>query len=337
MKAFADSHLHIHHIEPEAMDSYLDDLSTTGLTDASLLSLVCYKGYDIAQNVAFLWAKERYKKIRLRAYGCLHEIDRYADIPYEKQTEALLDMGCDGMKFLHMKPDVRKQLGKGVNHPDYDKAFSLMEERGTPVNIHSGDPANFWEGNGCYADGSFVSSQGIYDEVFAMLKKHPRLNLTLAHFFFLSEHIDEARRVLETYPNVKFDLTPGWEMYINFSRNIDAWHDFFETYSDRLLFGTDGHNGKGNSKELNRLVYSAITHDKSEFDMPAFSGKVIRGLALSEKAVENICYANYFREVGETPAPVDRSLLAKAAKRLYHDIFYGSEKEQEKAWLKQLF
>ena len=32
-----------------------------------------------------------------------------------------------------MKPDLRKVLGRGINHPDYDDAFSLMEERGVEI------------------------------------------------------------------------------------------------------------------------------------------------------------------------------------------------------------
>ncbi len=103
-----------------------------------------------------------------------------------------------------------------------------------------------------------------------MLDKHPRLNATLAHFFFLSEYRDRVEEILEKYPNVKFDLTPGWEMYIAFSKDTEGWHDFFEKYSERILFGTDSGNHKDNNAELNRLVYSAITRDSSEFPMPLF-------------------------------------------------------------------
>ena len=146
-----------------------------------------------------------------------------------------------------------------------------MEERGTPVHIHSGDPETFWDLSKMtpyeiargwyYGDGSFLSREAIYEEDFEMLAKHPKLNVTFAHFFFLSNFPEEAERILDKYPNVRFDLTPGWEMYIGFSKDIDRWQKLFENYSDRILFGTDSNNNKEDNAELHKLVYDALTHD----------------------------------------------------------------------------
>ena len=167
-----------------------------------------------------------------------------------------------------------------------------------------------------------------------MLDKHPRLNVTLAHFFFLSEYRERATEILEKYPNVKFDLTPGWEMYIAFSKDTEGWHDFFEKYSERILFGTDSGNHKDVNAELNRLVYSAITHDSSEFPMPAFPDKVIRGLYLSERAVENICYNNYIRYMGgEMPVPVDMEGLRAVAEKMLSDMKDMQGREKSVRWL----
>ncbi len=54
--------------------------------------------------------------------------------------------------------------------------------------------------------------------------------------------------------------------------------------------------------------------------MPAFPGKVIRGLGLSEEAVENICYNNYVRYTGAEPMPVDMQKLREYAERMLADI-----------------
>lgn len=333
MKKFADGHIHARLLEPDKMTKLLDTMAGVGVTNTTIQSLCAYQGREIAENIWHLWWKTKYDKMTLKVYGSVHEFDIYASIPYETQVETLLALGCDGMKFIHMKPDVRKALGKGLDDPSYDKMFDLLEERGTPVLIHSGDPENFWE-EGEYADGTYLSCEGHYREVFAMLDKHPKLNVTLAHMFFLSEQRERAEQILDKYPNVKFDLTPGWEMYIAFSKDIDAWHDFFEKYSERILFGTDSGDYKDNAAELNRLVYSAITHDSSEFPMPAFPGKVIRGLYLSEKAVENICYNNYVKYTGAQPAPVDMAKLRLCAEKMLSDIKDIDEYKKSACFLK---
>jgi hypothetical protein len=38
---------------------------------------------------------------------------------------------------------------------------------------------------------------------------------------------------------VFFDLTPGAEMYFNFSSRLGEVRDFFLRYQDRLIYGTD--------------------------------------------------------------------------------------------------
>ena len=346
MKRFADTHIHAELLDKERMLKLLDTIAGQGVTDVAIQSLCAYMGYEIAENIAHLWWKTKYDKMKLKVFGSVHEFDVYASVPYEKQVEELLALGCDGIKFIHMKPDVRKALGKGINHPSYDKMFSLLEERGIPVLLHSGDPENFW-GNGesqteeekaagWTYDESFLSCEGHYQEVFEMLDKHPRLNIILAHFFFLSNQRERAAVIFEKYPNVKFDLTPGWEMYVNFSKDIEAWHDFFEKYSDRILFGTDSGDYKDNAAELNRLVYSAISHDNSEFPMPAFPGKVIRGLGLSEEAVENICYNNYARYTGAEAVSVNKQKLRECAERIIADIKGIEQYKKSKTFLEEL-
>ena len=342
MKKFANAHVHIKYGDPKKVEHFLEALTKTGITDVALLSLCAYPGYEKTENLSILWWKSKFNKLRISAFGSLHEVDVYANVPYEVQLEKLLALGCDGMKFIHMKPDVRKAIGKGLDHPDYDKMFSIMEERGIPAIIHSGDPEKFWDMSTasaeaiakgwCYGDGTYLSCQEHYEECFRMLDKHPKLNAVFAHMFFLSENMDEAVRILEKYPNVSFDLTPGTEMYPAFAKDIDAWHDFFEKYSDRILFGTDSGDHKYNEAELHDLVYTAITHDSSEFEMPGFPGKISRGLYLSEKAVENICYNNYERLIGGRVAPVDMDGVVAAAKQMLVDM-KDTATENDILWL----
>ena len=339
----ADSHIHTELTDPQVVRAFLDEIKAAGATDASILALCAHPDYDIVQNLSALRSKSEYDGIRIRAFGSFHETDMYKQIPYEKQAESLLDLGCDGIKFIHMKPDCRKLFGKGIDHPDYDRALSLIEERGTPVVMHSGDPETFWDitkmtekqiaRGWYYGDGTYLPREAHYEEVFRMLDKHPRLNLSLAHFFFLSNFRDEARRVLEKYPHVRFDLTPGWEMYIGFSSDPEGWRQFFIDYGDRILFGTDSNDNKQNNGELYRLVMTALTHDFSEYEMPVW-GHIVRGLDLPESVVEKIAYKNYIDFVGDTPRAVDESGVYSAAQRMLSDILDMPEEKTSADWLR---
>ena len=58
----------------------------------------------------------------------------------------------------------------------------------------------------------------------------------------MADDIDRADALLSAHPKVKLDLTPGSEMYYHFSRDPDAWSDFFNRYNERILFGSDSDN-----------------------------------------------------------------------------------------------
>lgn len=316
MKTFADSHVHIRFTRFDEIRRMLDDLSTTGLTDVCLLPLP-YRG--AAENLAALYWKTHYDKMNIRAYGGLHVTDRYAKIPYETLVEHLLDLGCDGIKIMN-SPDSRRFRGYGLNDMRFDAMFTMLEERGTPLNIHVTDPETFWNEGKPYHDPSFPSTELLYSETFELLARYPKLNVVFAHFFFLSNKPEEAVRVMETYPNVKFDLTPGVEMYYNFDNNLDFWHDFFIKYADRLLFGTDSNTLKTCNKELVALVYRKLTEKHDYFTQNCYGRDfVIRGLELPENVVEKICGLNYLGLVGEKK-PVDQDKFYACCERVLHDI-----------------
>ena len=310
MDRFADCHLHIHNNDIEGAMRCLDVVAECGVTHASVLSIGSWSKYSEDENNNLLRLKENYKRIELRVFGAFYEHGERAKTPYLQQAKELLASGCDGIKFIHMKPQVRLELGKGIDHESYDEVFDYLEALEIPILIHSGDPEEMWDistrteeqiASGAYYGSDYPTSKQIYAEVFARLDKNPRLNMVLAHFFFLADYPDRAEAVMDKYPSVKFDLTPGWEMYLSFSKDIKRWHDFFEKYSDRILFGTDSNDRKKErvNKELNALVLAAISRDHNEFEIPCY-GKIlkIKGLGLCPETVKKICADNYFKFVG---------------------------------------
>lgn len=312
-----DSHIHIRFTRYHEIERMLDNIADVGVNRACLLSLP-YRG--AAENVAGLYAKLKYTKYPVYSFGGLHLTDRYAAYAPEVTVKALLDMGCDGIKIMN-SPDTSRFMGRGLSDARYEKMFALLEELGTPINIHVADPETFWDEGKQYHDPSFPSKQWLYDDIFNVLDRHPGLRVTFAHFFFLSNFPEEAARVMDKYPNVRFDLTPGVEMYLNFDTQLDEWREFFVKYKKRILFGTDCNTMKASNKDLVRLVYRKLTESTGLFTQKCYGRDyVVHGLELDADTVDCICRTNFDDFAGLSPKAVDKEMLLMGINRILCDL-----------------
>ncbi|MBE6600474.1 MAG: hypothetical protein E7640_04675 [Ruminococcaceae bacterium] len=330
LKKFADVHMHIEDNDYEKAHSLFDFVADElGVTDGALLALDNYPPCDRAQLFTSLYFKANYKKIKLRVFGSLYEIDINKDIPFDVQVQKLMDMGCDGIKFINMKPEAYMALGRGINDPIYDSMFALLEKTGFPIMLHAADPEEFWSDSSkmtenqklagwWYGDGKFPTYEQIYKEVYEVLDRYPNLNIVMAHFFFLSNNMPEVVRIMEKYKNLRFDLTPGHEMYLGFSKDIKAWREFFQKYSDRILFGTDATTTRSNDITYKKysLVAQGLAHDESEFPIPRIPDLFVRGLNLDPETIEKIAYKNFIDLVGDTPREVNIEYARSEAEKL---------------------
>lgn len=315
-KKIADSHVHTRFSDYERTVKMLDDIAFVGVTDGCLLSLP-YRG--ASENLYALYVREVYKKIKLRAFGGIHITDRYSKFSPKTQAETLVALGVDGMKFM-FSPDLQRYYGRGLDDPYYDEMFTFLEENDVPINIHLADPEEFWQPGKQYDDPSFPSKEDMYAQAFRMLDKHPKLRVVFAHFMFLSDFPEEVVRVMETYPNVMFDLTPGVEMYPNFTKRIDFWQNFFEKYSKRIMFGTDSNSIKSVNIQLENFVYSSLV-EKGNYSATAYITKYdLKGLNLSASALKDICYDNFLRFAGENAKPLNVELFRTCCKKIIDDL-----------------
>jgi hypothetical protein len=69
--------------------------------------------------------------------------------------------------------------------------------------------------------------------------------------------------------------------------------------------------------------------------MPIYGGYTVNGLALSERAFEDVCYNNYLRFAGESIKPVDDKLYRDSALEMYNDLKDIPEYEASAEWLKK--
>lgn len=246
-------------------------------------------------------------------------------------TEHILAAGCDGIKLLEGKPQMRKTHPiPDFDAPCWEAFWAYAEENAVPILWHVNDPESHWSPDvsewvkkqGWWYDESFINNEVQYAQVLNVLEKHPKLKVVFAHFFFLSAQLERLDGILQRYPNVMVDLTPGIEMYENFSANYENAKAFFEKYHDRIAYGTDiggrciltNEGDRFNEKENFRRpeivreflmmdgedVIEAdgnFLHDRAPFTM--------RGLGLQGERLEEILSGNIRRFIGGEPREVD--------------------------------
>ncbi len=345
MKRFADAHLHMSTPEFDKCETFLDEIKEQGVTDVAIHSLT-YR--YIAYNLWLLYFKKHYKDLNISVFGMPNMFDGYyKDIPFEVQAKALLDMGCDGIKLM-FAADTRKRLGYGIDDERLDNMFDYLEQNNIPVLVHTPDGDACWDPQreNTYADGTHLTKQELYNEAFNRLEKNPKLNIVFAHFFFIAAEYDEAVRIMETYKNVKFDITPGTNMYVQFAKDVPKWRAFFEKYSDRILYGTDSNSIKSpDNYQLYDFTKALLGKEGTTHTHPYWKIEV-KGLGLSDEAIRKITFDNYSKFVG-TPKKVNEEMLFSCAKRILDDLkseektsdsmFSDNDGSESKKWLEEFF
>ena len=259
-------------------------------------------------------------------------------------VDQLMGMGCDGIKMIEGKPDMRKMLPvPPFDSPAYEPYWAKMEAKGVPLIFHVNDPEEFWDAEKIpdwaraqgwfYGDGSFIHNEEQYAEILHVLERHPALKVIFAHFYFLSNQLERLAGLLERFPNMHIDLTPGIEMYYNLSRQAQVARDFFIKYQDRIVFGTDiGAKALLSTPEMGiepgesglriRVVRSFL-ENQGEYSLDVGDGFLFgrfagpyNGLDLPEEVLRKIYAGNFERLAGTQPRALNPGAILAECERL---------------------
>jgi len=339
-----DCHIHFGH--PNYMPGLIDILDEQGVGKFNIVCTPHRARLSLVPDALFV--KSQYPQ-RTYVFGGL-DISPLFMAPdtcgemFAAYVGQLLDMGCDGIKMIEGKPDMRKMLPiPPFDSLAYEPYWAALEERGLPLIFHVNDPEEFWNSEQIpdwaraqgwfYGDGSFIDNEAQYAEVLNVLERHPRLKVIFAHFFFFSAQLARLAGLLDRYPNMCIDLTPGIEMYHNFSQNVQATRDFFLKYQERILFGTDiGAKALLSTPELGieadestvRIrVVRKFLEEEGQFQLDVDSGFLFgrfsgpfHGLGLPEDVLKKIYSQNFERMAGSQPRALNPSAILAECERL---------------------
>lgn len=352
MVDICDAHVHVSASRPLAysMQMLRGLMARFGYGRIALMALPHSgrRGHDSpANNLAALACKaalDGEEGRRIHACAGLRHTDRASPDDLLAQAKRAIDLGFDGFKMLEGKPTMRRRFGHPLDGPLYEPFFAWAEESGWPVTMHSGDPESFWKHGGApdaaqdgpwSYDETFPALSQIRSETEGILKRHPRLRLTLAHFFFLGDSPEEAARLLDAYPGLCLDLTPGAEMFAGFTRRRDEWRGFFMERRDRLLFGSDSDNWHS-SEDLATYDWNFGFPINLVLDMLG-GGEPFRfhdadlgllvPLDLPEDVRRAILHDNFVRRFGDEPRRVNAALAEEDARALAAGLASGDERD----------
>ena len=247
---------------------------------------------------------------------------RLAEIPegFDPLTQyrELMEIGFDGLKSFENKPSSINAIDLPICDPFYDPFYAALEADGTHMIWHVADPEENWDpsylkrGNPAWycGEGRCIPWEEIYARVYNVLDRFPRLNVTFAHFFFLSDKPEQLEALFEKYPNVSVDLTPGTEMYTVFDKDPAFYRDFIIRHADRIVYGTDCSFHEGLSKNNDVLAPAVRDFVLTDKLVDHIWGVKVRGLALPEDTAKKILAENFLRHHAE-PKPIDKNALSR--------------------------
>ena len=331
MEPICDNHVHLKFQIPiDATVQVIDEVMQH--FNYSRLQACAMSVYDRTDNYRAFYLKSKLSpKVYVGASLDHHFDERDTAEYYLQEIQRYRAMGCDGVKMLEGKMFFHRKLGKPLCDPVFDLFYGYCEEHNIPITLHLGDPIDNWDlskmseyaiKKGWYCGPEDPTREELRQEVYAVLDKFPKLTIIFAHFNFMGDELDKAEGLMEKYPNICFDLTPGGEMFIGFTNDWERARNFFIKYQDRLLYGTVSYNfppeGLPPEQTTNHIRINLLRRflEQTEVFTEKSKNYPFKPFGFEGEILDKIYRKNFIRLYGETPRPLDRALILQGAKAL---------------------
>lgn len=204
-----------------------------------------------------------------------------------------------------------------LDDPKFDPVFKFIKDQNKVMLSHAGEPKNCWlpldqmTVNNDYDYFSQHPEFHMYlhpempsyeDQINArnnMLEKNKDLTFIAVHLASLEWSVDEVAAFLDRFPNASVDLAERIShLQVQSQKNKEKVRDFLIKYQDRILYGTDFHEGEEtNEHELRAHMKETLMNDWKYFNtdemmrVPQLNTE-FEGLKLPKIVVDKIYHIN---------------------------------------------
>lgn len=195
-----------------------------------------------------------------------------------------------------------------IDDPRWGPIWEVCGELRLPVIIHTADPGAFFEPitpanerffelnvhpNWSFSGPEFPSRKSLHEARNRVIAQNPQTTFIAAHFGNDAENLAELGQWMAIYPNLIVEFASR----INeLGRQPYSSRRFFETYQDRILFGTDGPWPEARLRIYWRFLETQDEYfEYSEKQPPPQGDWRIYGLGLDQTILQKIYYSNAIR------------------------------------------
>ena len=268
-----DMHAHPYAANADVVRRWLAVMDEAGIAKAVIMTHATGARFDeiYARYPAYperfdVWCGVDYTGYDTAGFGpaAVAELERC----YRKGAKGVGELGDKGKGLSYCTPPA---WGMHLDDPRMDPVLEKCADLGMPVNIHVADPYWMYQKMDAANDGlmnayrwRLDNAPGIkgHGAMIAILeravKRHPRTRFIACHFANCSYDLSILGRLLDLYPNLYADISARFAETASIPRFVRA---FYETYQDRLVYGTD----MGFSADMYRLTFRILESEDEHF------------------------------------------------------------------------
>ncbi len=154
------------------------------------------------------------------------EIIPFASLhPGDDEKEEIIGEALDTLQLAGFKFHPYVQ-GFDILDPRMLPVYDMLQERGCPVNIHTGFAA-------------FYGLAPMTEDFLQLLRRYPNMKLIAAHMLYGDLPFTRWHDVMQEYPNLYLDATNTLSFCPPGTREGDEMQEIIKKYSRRMVFGSD--------------------------------------------------------------------------------------------------
>ncbi|NIR65206.1 MAG: amidohydrolase family protein [Aliifodinibius sp.] len=297
-----DIHSHPYAGTSEEIDRWVQTMDRAGIEKTIILTKATGVRFDSIYNQYArypdrfeVWCGFDYTGYDQPGFGpaAVAELERC----YNTGARGVGELGDKGKGLTYCEPPA---IGMHPDDQRMDPLFDTCAELNMPVNIHVAEPIWMYQQMDSTNDGlmnaytwrldnqpDIVDHPGMIEILENTVKRHPNTTFIACHFANCSYDLNRLGKLLAKYPNLYADISAR---YAETSPIPGFVSRFFETYQDRLLYGTD----MGIDKDMYEITFRILeSNDEHFYEIEQFNYHwALHGFGIRDEILKKIYRGN---------------------------------------------